>query len=467
MTGTRWRNWSRTVEAAPATVAVPRDEAEVAAVVARAAATGRTVRPLGSGHSGSPVAAGDDVCLRLTHLDAVRPVDLARGLVAVGAGTRLDALSAALLRHGLAVANLGDIDRQTLAGALATGTHGTGAAHPSLAGGVRALRMVLADGSVATCSPRERPELFAAALVGLGAYGVVTEVLLHCPPAFLLAADEHLEPLDAVLDGFEQRMTATDHVEFYWFPHTGAAMVKENTRRPLSAGAEPLPRWRALLDDEVVANGLFAATCAAGTLLPGLVPTINRLSTRAVSRRRYTDLSHGVFTSRRRVRFREMEYALPRADLPEVLREVRRLIDLRGWRLPFPLEARVSAPEDAWLSPGHGRATAWLSVQQVAGAPFVDYLTGVEEVLVAAQGRPHWGKLHTRTARDLAPLYPRFADAQRVREAVDPAGTFASGHLDRVLGRPATAAGGGRSARPGGSCGDTLPGRRRDVPQRA
>jgi FAD/FMN-containing dehydrogenase len=238
-----------------------------------------------------------------------------------------------------------------------------------------------------------------------------------------------------VLDGFEQRMSAADHVEFYWFPHTDVAMVKENMRRPLVDGADPLPRWRALLDDEVLANGLFAATCTAGTLLPALVPAINRLSTRALAPRRYTDLSHGVFTSRRRVRFREMEYALPRADLPEVLREVRRLIGRRGWRLPFPLEVRVSAPDDAWLSPAHGRETAWLSVQQYGAAPFVDYLTGVEEVLVAARGRPHWGKLHTRTARDLAPLYPRFADAQRVRRAVDPAGTFASPHLDRVLGR--------------------------------
>jgi len=446
---TPWRNWSRTVQAQPVTLARPRDEAGVAEVVARAAAAGRTVRPVGSGHSGSPVAAADDVSLDLRHLTGVRAVDPAQGLVAVGAGTRLDALSAGLLRLGLAVANLGDIDHQTLAGALATGTHGTGAAFGSLASGVRGLRLVLADGRVVTCSPTERPDLFAAAVVGLGAFGVVTEVLLHCPPAFLLAADEHPEPLAAVLDGFEQRTAAADHVEFYWFPHTAVAMVKENVRRPLAAGTDPLPRWRALLDDEVLANGLFAATCTAGTLLPGLVPTINRLSTRALAPRRYTDLSHGVFTSRRRVRFREMEYALPRADLPEVLREVQRLIDRRGWRLPFPLEVRVSAPDDAWLSPAHGRATAWLSVQQYGAAPFVDYLTGVEEVLVAAQGRPHWGKLHTRTARDLAPLYPRFTNAQRVRRAVDPAGTFASPHLDRVLGgRDAPTTRGGVTERP-------------------
>ncbi|MDQ2781932.1 MAG: FAD-binding protein, partial [Actinomycetota bacterium] len=357
-----WQNWGRSAAMTFAEVRTPADESEVAAVLLSAKASGRRVRPMGAGHSFTPIAVTDGVSLRLDRLSGVRSADRSSGLVTVGAGIRLRDLSVLLRIHGLALENIGDIDAQTLAGAISTGTHGTGARFTGLAGQVRAMRMVLADGSVVTCSADQRSDLFEAARVGLGAFGVLTEVTLQCVPEFLLSADEHPEPLDGVLDGFAERMAATDHVEFYWFPHTDTALVKSNTRVPVDTPAHPIPLWRNVIDDELMSNGVFAVTCLLGSTVPSLIPRVNRAAAHLVSHRTYIDQSQRVFTSRRRVRFREMEYALPVAELPDALRAVRRLIADRGWRISFPMEIRVAAADDVWLSTAYGRDTAYLAV---------------------------------------------------------------------------------------------------------
>src|SRR6185312_15210201 len=323
----------------------------------------------------------------------------------------------------------------------ATGTHGTGAGFTGLAGQVVGLRIALADGSVVDCSAAERVELFEAARIGLGAFGVLTEVTVQCVPAFLLAADEHPEPLDAVLDGFTERMSSADHVEFYWFPHTDTALVKSNRRLPLDAGRNPVPRWRSLVDDELLSNGVFAGTCLAGAVVPRVVPSVNRFAAQLVSDRTYTDLSHRVFTAPRRVRFREMEYAVPREELPDVLRAIRTLISARGWRISFPLEIRVAAADDVWLSTAYRRPTAYVAVHRYHREPFAEYFTAVEELFVGVGGRPHWGKLHTRDVEYFRSAYPRFDDVLRVRSAVDPGGLFVNPYLDRVLGPPRVAVG--------------------------
>ncbi len=433
--GTRWQNWGRSAAATFAAVLTPTDEDEAAAIVASANATGRQIRPLGAGHSFTPIGVTDGISLRLDRLSGVRAVDTGSGLVTVGAGIRLRELSVLLRAHGLALENMGDIDAQTLAGAISTGTHGTGARFTGLAGQVRGLRVILADGSVVTCSAVERPELFETARVGLGAFGVLTEVTLQCVPAFLLSADEHPEPLEAVLDGFAERMVASDHVEFYWFPHTDTALVKSNNRLPTGLDYTPIPHWRSVVDDELLSNGVFAMTCALGSRVPAFIPTANRAAARLVSDRAYTDQSDRVFTSTRRVRFREMEYGVPRAELPDVLRAVRAIVADRGWRISFPMEIRVAAADDVWLSTAYGRDTAYLAVHRYYREPFAEFFSAVEQVLISVGGRPHWGKLHTLDADALAPLYPRFADAVRVRDEVDPHRVFGNDYLDRVLCR--------------------------------
>jgi FAD-linked oxidoreductase len=430
----RWHNWTADHQAVPARVELPRDVTEVVAAVKSAAADGLRVRMAGGGHSFTGAAVTDGVLLLPTALSGLTRVDTVARTATVRAGTRLHDLHAMLWAHDLAMENLGDIDRQTLAGAIATGTHGTGLRYGGLASQVTALELVLADGSVVTCSRDERPDLFSAATVGLGAYGVVTAVTLRCEPAFGLRAVEEPAGLDELLDGrFAQLCEDEEHVEFYWFPHTLDCLLKRNNRVPAGEALRPEKRWAAVLNDEVLSNAAFGAVCRVGHRVPRLIPPANRVSAKALGTRTYSDRSYRVFCSRRRVKFREMEYALPRGEIAGALREVAALVERRGWRISFPVEVRVSAADGRWLSTAHGRETGYIAVHQYLRTPYRDYFEAVESIMLAAGGRPHWGKLHTLDAAALASRYPRFGDAVRLRAELDPEGRFTNPYLERVL----------------------------------
>ncbi|WP_369130769.1 D-arabinono-1,4-lactone oxidase [Modestobacter roseus] len=427
-----WRNWAGNQSATGLTVVHPAGAESIAAVLRRAAATGRRVRPIGSGHSFSAVGRPEDVQLVLDRHAALVDVTV-DGLVTVQAGMPLHRLTTELARRGWALENLGDVDRQTIAGAVSTGTHGTGARFGGLATQLRALELVLPDGSLLRCSAGEHAEVFAAARVGLGALGVLSTVTLQAVPAFALRAEEGAARLPELIEGFAEHMQATDHVEFYWFPHTDRCLTKANTRVPLAECA-PLSRGRALWDDEVVANGAFAAVVATGRAVPPLVPPLARVAARALGARSYTDHAHRVFVSRRRVRFREMEYAVPRAAAPDVLRELRAAVDRSDWRVPFPVEVRVAAADDVPLSTAAGRDTAYVAVHVPARSEPGGYFATFEAIAGAVGGRPHWGKLHSLDAATLAGRYPRFAEFTALRVRLDPAGVLSNAHLDRVLG---------------------------------
>ena len=436
-----WRNWAGTATATPARRAQPRGEAEISAAVKDAAAAGLPVRALGSGHSFTPAAATSGLALDLSLWTGVTAADTRTGLVTVRSGTTLRALNAALAEFGLALANLGDIDAQTISGALATGTHGTGARLGGLATQVEALDLVLADGSLVSCSASARPELFAAACVGLGALGVVTAATLRCVPSFTLAADERPMPVEQVIEEFGALAAANDHFEFYWFPYGRQALVKRNNRvsagraaAPTGRGAGPMPGWRRFWEFEVMENAGFGTLCRLGRAAPRLIPALNRFSSVALSARSYTDASYRVFVTPRRVHFVESEYAVPRESLPGVLAELRRAVPRLADPVMFPVEVRVAAADDIWLSTAYGRDSAYIAIHQYAGLPYRAYFDLFESVVAPVGGRPHWGKLHSLDAGRLGPLYPRFEDFRRVRAEVDPEARFGNAYLGRVLG---------------------------------
>lgn len=429
-----WRNWAGNQRAVPQAVRHPRGADQIAAAITAAASAGQRVKAIGAGHSFTGVGVTDGVQLVLDRHDQLLSADPDTGLVRVQAGMTIRQLSAQLADHGLALTNLGDIDVQTVSGAINTGTHGTGLRFGGLATQVRELTLVLADGSVLTCSGQQQPELFAAALVGLGAFGVVESYLLQTEPAFALAAVEGPARFAELVEGrFAELVEGVDHAEFFWFPHTDRCLLKCNTRLPLDQ-LDPLPRWRRVLDDQLLANTAFGLTCRLGAAVPALVPAINQLAGRALSGRRYVAASHQVFTSPRRVRFVEMEYALPLAQLPAVLTELRAFLDRSGLRVSFPVEVRVAAADEVWLSTAYQRSSAYVAVHMFRGQPYRPYFRGVEAILTQAGGRPHWGKLHEQDAASLAALYPRFAAAVALRDRLDPERRFANPYLDRVLG---------------------------------
>ncbi|RJQ90671.1 D-arabinono-1,4-lactone oxidase [Amycolatopsis panacis] len=433
---TAWTNWAGTAKANPSRVHRPRSTAEIADVVHGVSTAGRRVRPLGSGHSFTAIAAAESEALDLTRWTGIERVDLETHQVTVRAGTTLRALNAALDGIGLAMTNLGDIDAQTIAGAISTGTHGTGARFGGIATQIVALELVPADGSVVTCSADERTDLFHAARVGLGALGVLSTVTLQCEPSFVLSAQERPEPLEQVLEDFDAALTNDDHFEFYWFPYDRTALVKRNNRLPLDAERAPLSRVRQFVEYELAENLAFGGLCRVGRAFPKLVRPLSGLAARMLSTREYSDLSHRVFVTRRGVRFVESEYAIPRETLPDVLAELRALVPRLADPVMFPVEVRVAAADDIWLSTAYGRDSAYVAIHQFAGMPYREYFAGFAAIADQVGGRPHWGKLHDLDVHTLRTRYPHFEDFLRVRKSCDPAGTFTNTYLDRVLGKP-------------------------------
>ena len=433
-TGALWRNWGRSQRIRPAHVERPRDADAVSRAVRSAADRGLHVKPVGAGHSFSGIAVAPGVQLDLHELTGVIDVDEASARVTLGAGTNLYRIPALLAPYGLAMQNLGDIDRQTIAGATSTGTHGTGGRFGGLATQIVAVTLVTGDGSLLHVSETENPELLPAARLGLGALGVLVDITLQCVPAFLLHAVETSEALPAVLDAYLERSATADHFEFYWFPHTEVAVTKTNTRLAAEAERHPRPRLGAWVDDTLVANGVYRGICALGRVAPPIVPPINRLAGRLMGNGEFTDDSTRVFVTDRTVRFREMEYALPREAVPEALREVDALIRRRGWRISFPVEVRSAAADENWMSTAYGRDTGYIAVHRYFRENPTEYFAAVEAIMRAHDGRPHWGKMHTRTADDLRPAYPRFDDFVAVRDRLDPVGVFENRYLRDVLG---------------------------------
>lgn len=432
--GGQWRNWAATAKVRPQRVEFPRSVEAVQRAVQAAAAQGLRVKAVGAGHSFSPIAVAPGVLLDLTDLSGLVGVDRERGRATLLAGTRLHRIPALLAPSGLAMANLGDIDRQSISGAISTGTHGTGARLGGIATQVVGATLVTATGDLLRVDETENPELLPAVALGLGSLGIVVDVTLQCVPQFVLHAVERPEALADVLPALDRRVEEADHFEFYWFPHTDAALTKTNTRLPAEAPRHPLAPVGRWVDDVLVGNAVYRVACDVGRVAPATIPFINRTASRLWGDREFTDASERVFVAPRTVRFREMEYALPADQVGPAFEALRGLIDERGWRISFPVEVRFAASDDIWLSTAHGRASAYIAVHRYWREDPAEYFEAAEQIMLAHGGRPHWGKMHTLTARQLRERYPRFDDFTALRDRLDPDRIFANAYLERVLG---------------------------------
>ena len=398
-----------------------------------AAATGACVRAVGSGHSFSDAVLTDGVLLDIGAMARIVDLDPDSGLVRVQGGITLGALSRALWAQGLAMENLGDIDQQSLAGATATATHGTGARLQNLSAGLVSLQLVTAGGDTLEVSADSDETAWRAARVGIGALGIVTEVTLQAVPAFGLEGVDVGEPIEEVLSGLDERVEANDHFEFYVFPHTSVALTRTNNRADLPARVRGTRR--AAVEAALFTNGAFGLSCRLARARPSLIPSLNRLIARAGgTESRRLDRSYRIFASPRKVRFTEMEYAVPREHAVQAVRTVRAIAEDPRFDVPFPIEVRFVAGDDALLSPATGRDTCYIAVHMYRGMAWEAYFGAVEAALSALDGRPHWGKRHTQTAVTLAPRYPGWDEFQAVRARLDPDGQFANAYVQRTLG---------------------------------
>jgi L-gulonolactone oxidase len=426
----RWVNWTGDQRCAPAAIVRPASEAELVAAVRDAVVRGHGVRAAGSGHSFTDIACTDGVLVDIGRMQRVLEHDGDR--VTVEAGITLRRLGRELAARGLALENQGDIDAQTLAGATATGTHGTGVRFRNLSAGVAGLRLVTASGETLDLSPDADRDAFLAARVSLGALGVVSRITLRCVPRFTLHRRDEPRPLGATLDRLDEIVDGSDHFEFWVFPYTRVALTR--TCRRSTEDPSPSPAWRRRLQEDAIENGLLDLICRAGRAAPRGVPRLNRLVTAAMSANEVEDHSHRVYATRRRVRFNEMEYAISRAHAREAVERALAAIERRRLPVGFPLEVRFAAADDALLSTAHERESCYVAVHQYRGMEFESAFRAVEEVMDSYGGRPHWGKRHYQTAATLAPRYAGWDRFAAVRARLDPGGTFANAYVRRCLG---------------------------------
>ncbi|GAB0106785.1 L-gulono-1,4-lactone dehydrogenase [Nocardia sp. JMUB6875] len=425
-----WVNWAGDQSCTPASFADPGSPEDVAAVLAQAEANGHTVRVAGSGHSFTETVLTDGTLMRLNKLDKILNVDRESGLVRVEAGRTLNATSTALHPMGLAFPNLGDIDVQSIAGATATGTHGTGAKLQNLSAALHSVELMLADGSRVELNEQTDPDGWRAARVNVGALGVVTAVTLQMVPSFVLEGVERPIPVEDVLADLDSYVDGNEHFEFFMFAHSPLAMTKRNNRVDLPEQ----PRGKAMdwISDVLVSNHAFDALCRLTRARPSLIPPVQRAVAYAGSNRRQVERSYQVFASPRLFRFTEMEYALPREHSVDAIREIREVA--KHFDTVMPIEVRWVAPDDAFLSPAGGRETCYIAVHQYKGMNYEPYFRACERVFDRYNGRPHWGKRHFQTAETLRGRYPDWDKFAAVRHRFDPKGRFTNAYIERVLG---------------------------------
>lgn len=426
-----WTNFAGDQSCRPATFERPSSQAEVARAIERARQANLNVRVAGGGHGFTDAVLTDGVLLSLERMNRILDVDRESGLVRAQSGITLGALSDAMHQHGLALANMGDIDVQSLAGATATGTHGTGIRLTNLSAGLVSIELTLADGSCIEVNVDNDPDAWRAARVSLGALGVVTAATVQGVPAFVLDAVETTAPMEPLLNDLDALLDENDHFGFFAFPHSQLAMTKTWNRTKM-----PRPRSRlgSLLHDHVLVNYAFWGSLLLARAQPRWIPMLNRLNAKMSGTTCYADRSHRVFVTPRKLPVTEMEYAIPREHAPEAVRRILALAEETRFHVPVPLEVRFVAPDDAFLSPAHARETCYVAVHQFVGMEWDAYFRAVEEIMIGYDGRPHWGKRHFQTAKTLHNLYPDWDRFQAVRTRLDPDGVFANAHIKRVLG---------------------------------
>ena len=428
----KWTNWARNQSSYPHKLFRPKSEAEITEIVSLGVARRLKVRPIGNGHSFSSIGLTDGFLVSLESMNRITNIDREQMQVTVGAGITISDLNRELHKIGFALPNLGDIDAQSLAGAIATGTHGTGIEYNSISSAIVGMRIATGDGSVIDISESRNSEFLGPSRVSLGALGIITSVTLQCVPAFNLKIVEFTAKLPEIISRFKIEEMNADFVEFFWFPHTGLAEIKIcNKTASANTRANKVSTF---VTDEAIRNLGFSLLNQFWVQFPNSVNrTVNSLIKENVRPERI-DASHKVFCSKRRVKFLEMEYSVPREYLFDAFGEVQRVIEGLSFPVTFPVEVRSLGADNIPLSMASERKTGFIAVHLYYRAGSKDFFTKIENIMDQFNGRPHWGKLHSLESTKLSKLYPRWTEFAEIREALDPDGHFTNPYLERVLG---------------------------------
>ena len=427
----KWSNWSGAVTCKPRQVVAPKDEVELAAAIRSGEGV---IRVPGTGHSFTPLCATDGTLIDASAFDGLEDFDVERRVATLGAATPIWAIGPLLHPHGYGLKNQGDIDRQMLAGVIGTGTHGTGRTLGSMSADVAGFRFITAGGDVLHCSETEEREIWQAGRVSMGMFGVMTEISMHVRPAYKLEEKQFLLPADELFRKLDGLVNENKHFEFFWFPYADAVLCKtlNETDKP---AREPrtLEEMRTRGEKADSSEAAFAFFNEILPYSPFLLRPLHRLFTKLMPGKDKVRWSHEIYPSPRTVRFNEMEYAVPYAKGGDCVREVVETIRKNRINTGFPIEFRAVAADDIWLSPFYQRESATIAVHQYHKVDTAPLFNAAETIFRRYEGRPHWGKRHTRSAGETEALYPKYGDFRALRRKLDPKGKFLNSHLRAIF----------------------------------
>ncbi|KAM5532677.1 hypothetical protein V8D89_013646 [Ganoderma adspersum] len=429
-------NWGLTYSCRPLCVFEPENEAQCELVLELARREGKKVRVAGVGHSPSDLACTSEYMLRTEKLDKVLEVNREKRYVVAQSGITLNALHAALGKHGLAMKNIGSISDQTLGGVVTTATHGSGIHYPVISMDVLALVLLLADGSRVRCSREENADLFLASICGLGSTGLILEVTLDVSPAFRLKEVQESHPFDEVVRDLDTIAHAAEHVRLWWFPHAGVVRVSSSNRT--HEPRKPVYTW---LWHSLIGYHLIQFLFFLSRYVTSLNVWVGRFGAWLVSDRTVAvDDSHLIFNVDCKYPQYTTEWAIPYERTQACLAELRAWLDEElaspsGVRPHFPVEIRFSSADDIWLSPSNGQQTCWIGLIQYkpygTNVPYRKLFSRFEQIMLRHSGKPHWAKTHPLRPDDLRKIYPRFDDFIHLVERVDPHGVFRNPYVER------------------------------------
>ncbi|GAB6927822.1 D-arabinono-1,4-lactone oxidase [Paenibacillus sp. JCM 10914] len=431
MTQSMWSNWSGSVQARPQIVLNPASIDDVVKLVQMCRQEGRRLRVVGSGHSFTPIAASEDCLVSLDHMQGLVHVDTQSRTAKVWAGTKLKLLGELLFQHGLAQENLGDIDVQSIAGAISTGTHGTGRTFGNISTQVVGFTVVTGTGEVMECTAESDLKRFKALQVSLGTLGIIVQITLRLEPAYRLEYVSRRVTLDECLQQQAQWAEANRHFEFYWFPYALPCQIKTMNLTQDEPKDHPVKDY---INEVLVENTLFGWVSELCRKVPQTSTLVSRFSASQVPLGRKVHHSHKLFATQRLVRFNEMEYNLPAEAMNAVIEEMRIELSRKPYRVHFPVECRYAKGDDIWLSPAYGRDSAYIAIHMYRGMPHAEYFNAMERIFLRYGGRPHWGKMHSLEAAQLQEMYPMWESFQQVRHELDPDGIFLNDYVGKLFG---------------------------------
>jgi FAD-linked oxidoreductase len=425
-----WSNWSGSVQCTPKEIQKPASQEELQTIIRNCVEQKSTIRMVGSGHSFTGLVGTQGTIISLDLLQGLENVDAESKVATVLAGTKLKSLGELLLSNNLAQKNLGDIDVQSIAGAASTGTHGTGVTLGSVSTQILEITLITAKGEILVCSENQNKDIFKAAQVSLGTLGIITKIKLQLVPAYKLKYVKGKTRLDDCLNNLEKYKNENRNFEFYWFPHTNTIQTKTlniTDEEPMKSS------FMKYFNDMVLENGAFKVLSELCRMFPSLCKRVSKISAAAVSTGVDINYSTKIYATPRLVKFQEMEYNLPAEKAVEALNEMRECINAANFKVHFPIEVRFVKADDMYLSPAYQRDSVYIAVHMYKGMEYKTYFDAMEDIFKKHNGRPHWGKMHTRTAKELSQLYPMWNKFQEIRNQLDPNGLFMNDYLKKLM----------------------------------